>query len=220
MAVPANFVAQNGVSQISADNLNTCVQTVNTVASLRGFIGTGLQQVVLEGSSSPGDGGQGTFYWNSTGVAADDGGVTTVVPNGVSVGCWTRIGHNYISSTLPLGSAVALTNAVPANITSITLPPGVWLLWGNFVTIPAASTTTSSSTISISTTSATNAPQPNGGAFTVYSSSVAAGFSIALPTGTMRVSITASTTYYLVVDVGFAVSTMSAYGFLGAVPSA
>lgn len=221
MTVPFNAIATTGTgaAAITADGFNTYVQTVATVSTLRGFTGVSGMEIELQGYSSPNDGGQGQFYWNTT-TGTDDGGVTTVVPNGSTSGCWSRLGKNFVSSSIASGSAVSLTSGVPANVTSITLQPGTWLLWGNIVTAPAGSTTTSSVTASISTNSATNASTPNGGAFAAYSSSVSGGAVVALPTGFIRVSITSATAYYLVIDVGFATSTMSAYGFLGAVPSA
>lgn len=220
MGVPANSVATSGTgaSPVSADNFNSYVQTVITVSTLRGFSGVSGMEIYLQGYSAPNDGGQGAFYWNTV-TGTDDGGVTTVVPNGSTSGCWSRLGKNLTSANVTFGSAIVLTTGVPANITSITLIPGTWLLWGNVVTAPAGSTTTSTVIASINTISATNAIPPNGGAISQIGT-LAAGLVASVPTGMMRVSITANTTYYLVADVGFAVSTLSAYGFLGAVPSA
>lgn len=91
MSAPQLTAYQNGVNQVSGDQLNTFVSWCQTVAQLRGFIGLTGMMVALEGFSSSLDGGQGQFYWNPTGNAPDDGGVTTVVPNGAGAGEWSRI---------------------------------------------------------------------------------------------------------------------------------
>jgi hypothetical protein len=69
-------------------------------------------QIALEGTSVPGDGGQGTFYWNATSSATDDNGVTTVAPTGVTSGRWIRlpqvlqVAFEYLGETPPTASAV------------------------------------------------------------------------------------------------------------------
>ncbi len=91
MAAPSLSVY--ATNPVTAENLNTFQQTCDTVADLRGFIGTQGIQVYSRGLSSVADGGGGVFYWNATGVAADDNGVTTVIPSGSSAGNgeWTRL---------------------------------------------------------------------------------------------------------------------------------
>ena len=122
----------------------------------------------------------------------------------------------FVSSTVLVGSAVALTTGVTANITSISLTAGDWDVWGNVLTNPAATTTTSNIVGSISTTSATLPTAPNGGAYAQLNTSIAANLPQALPTGTTRLSLSATTTVFLVTQVAFATSTMGAYGFIGA----
>lgn len=92
MGIPSNSVATT-VNPVTPDQLNTYVQMCDTVDDLRQFIGVANQTVSLLGTASPGDGGQGTFYWNSTGTSPDDNGATTVIPSGSSVGNgeWTRV---------------------------------------------------------------------------------------------------------------------------------
>lgn len=92
MSAPSLSVQINGVSQVSGDNYNTYTQWCPNIATLRSFIGVSNMLVYLEGTSTPGDGGQGPFYWNATGTSPDDNGVTTVVPNGTASGVWSRLG--------------------------------------------------------------------------------------------------------------------------------
>lgn len=90
MTVPANFVSANGVGAVSDDNLNTLVQVCNNVAAARAFVGITNMTIQLLGTTAPGDGGVGTFYWSATSTAEDDDGATVIRPNGVTVGAWLR----------------------------------------------------------------------------------------------------------------------------------
>jgi hypothetical protein len=103
VTAPALAIQQNGLLQVSGDNYNTYAQTCNIVTDLRGFIGVSGVQVYMRGTSAIGDGGQGWFYWNASGVAPDDGGITTIVPNGAATGEWTR---------LPDTTAITLYNTI------------------------------------------------------------------------------------------------------------
>ena len=91
MTVPSNAVFIDGGPAVSGDNLNTLVQTANTMSDLRSFIGVSGMQVTALGQNSVNDGQGGTFFWNDLGTAADDNGVTTVQPSGAAAGEWTRL---------------------------------------------------------------------------------------------------------------------------------
>jgi hypothetical protein len=122
----------------------------------------------------------------------------------------------YISSNVAAGSSVALTNNVPANITSISLTAGDWDVWGTIGTNPAGTTTQANTAGAITTTSATLPTSPNAGAMVGLPFSTAAGTFITVPVGTTRISISSTTTVYLVISSNFGVSTNSAYGFIAA----
>ena len=122
----------------------------------------------------------------------------------------------YISSTVLVGSAVSLTAGTAANITSISLTAGDWDICGNVAFQPAGSTTQSANIAWISTTSATLPTIPNSGAYAQFSVSVAAGLTVVLNAGCMRQSLSATTTVFLSGLANFAVSTETAYGFIGA----
>ena len=115
MAVPTLTQYQNGVNQVSGSQLNTMVQTANNVAALRTLTGLTNMQVDLQGFTVASDGGQGSFYWNPTSTAADDNGVSTVVPNGVMVGAWLRIGATG-TGTNSLANFNAITGYLPVSI--------------------------------------------------------------------------------------------------------
>lgn len=89
MGVPTNAVMPQGLGSVSADLLNTYVQTVANLAALRAFIGTGQMAIQLQGYASQDDGGQGIFVWTATSTGPDNG-TTVIVPNGVVEGAWIR----------------------------------------------------------------------------------------------------------------------------------
>lgn len=122
-----------------------------------------------------------------------------------------------INSNIPSGSAVGLSSASPANVTSISLPPGNWLVYGNVAFTAGALTTATVFSGGINTTSATLPTAPGAGAFVQLGISVGAGATEpCLPTGMTSLSLTATTMVYLVAQATFAASTMSVYGFIGA----
>ena len=87
---PGLTVAANGQGVITDQWQNTAVQGGALLANLRAFVGISNMTVYMLGTTAPNDGGQGTFYWNATSIAADDGGVTTIQPNGLLTGRWIR----------------------------------------------------------------------------------------------------------------------------------
>lgn len=122
----------------------------------------------------------------------------------------------YVSSTVPAGSPVALTSTVAANITSIPLTPGDWDVCGSVVSAAAGGTTTQNFIAWTSTVSATMPTAPNNGALFLDERASAAGTNNIGVIGIQRISIAAPTTVYLGARVDFSVSTLSAYGFIGA----
>src|SRR5689334_2108352 len=106
----------------------------------------------------------------------------------------------FVSSDVPVGSAVSLTTATTANVTSISLSAGDWDLWATVATNPAGTTTTSKIIGAISTTSATLPTAVNGGAYEQLNMAVAAGLGQIIPVGYMRLSLSATTTVFLVIQ--------------------
>lgn len=121
-----------------------------------------------------------------------------------------------IESEVLSGAAVALTTATPADITSISLSAGDWDVWATVVTAPAVGTTTANYRGWISTASATPPTSPNKGANFYSDAALAANGLVSFPVGFRRISVAAGTTVYLSTQVAFAVSTMGAFGYLGA----
>jgi len=122
----------------------------------------------------------------------------------------------FIESEILSGSAVSVTSGVAKDITSISLTAGDWDVWGTVTTSPAGGTTSSLIVGWISTTSATLPTNPNKGAEFGSSVSVPAGGAMTAPVGMRRLLLSTTTTTYLSCFISFAVSTMSAYGYIGA----
>jgi hypothetical protein len=101
MGVPALATQVQGQGSVSADNLNTFIQTCDTIARLRNIIGLLNMQILLLGTSTPNDGGQGAFYWASGSGFVDDS-FNTIVPIGTSTGAWIRVGSAGLLPTSPL----------------------------------------------------------------------------------------------------------------------
>jgi len=122
----------------------------------------------------------------------------------------------YISSEVLVGSAVSLTNGGTATVTSISLTAGDWDVSGNVWTSIGAGTLTQTINAAISTTAATLPTRPGSGASTQIILGTGVSAASGVPTGTRRVSLASTTTVYLVVYTEFTVSTLAAYGFIGA----
>lgn len=117
-----------------------------------------------------------------------------------------------ISSSVAVGSAVSLTTSTSANVTSISLTAGDWDVWGNVWFNPAGTTTIAAVQGAISTTSATMPTAPGNGADTILQASFATGAAQGIPVGQRTISLSGTTTVYLVALSSFGVSTMGAYG--------
>lgn len=127
-----------------------------------------------------------------------------------------------VTSSVPVGSAVSLTTATPANITSISLTAGDWDISGVIDFAPAATTSVTNVTTSTSLTSATLSPQTGGNGLGT-DATMAWNQAASVPNGLMamevpavRLSITKTTTVWLVAQATFTVSTMTAYGTIRA----
>lgn len=98
----------------------------------------------------------------------------------------------FIESVVPFASAVTLTTATPANITSISLTAGDWQIWGNVGTQDSGGL----ATVSSGWISASSATLPD---LSVRSSFGDSGtfFTFNAPVPTVRASLSGTATYYL-----------------------
>lgn len=139
------------------------------------------------------------------------GAITPSSTNGI-VGTTTNDNANagsvgeFVTQT---ASAVSLTPNTPANVTSISLTAGDWDVTGNIQFNAAAGTTIASALASAGTTSATinNSPDRS-----VIESTQALANPVSLIAPVQRISITATTTVFLVGNCNFSGGTSSADG--------
>lgn len=128
----------------------------------------------------------------------------------------------FISSSVPVGSAVALTSGAAANVTSISLTAGDWDVGGVIDHGIAATTSVTQVNSGISLTSATLAPQAGGGGLgtdptsTLSYAAMVPGTGIVQGSPLVRISLAATATVYLVAQDTFTIGTISAYGTLRA----
>lgn len=140
----------------------------------------------------------------STGALLLTGGSSGSTPAAGNIG-------ETVSASLASGSAITLTSATPANVTSISLTAGNWACDGN-----EAQTTGGSSAgfvqAALSTTSATLPTLP------AAANEISAAFSVAvnmsLPTGTLHISSGGATTVFLVAQQTFTGTSGKAWGIL------
>lgn len=124
-----------------------------------------------------------------------------------------------ISSVILFASKVSLTTATDKTITSISLTAGDWDVSSNLYLIPGATTQITLIAAGVSTTDnalpgGTALAQP----FTSLSIPMGTPGAVqqVLSVATGRVSLSATTTYYLVAKANFTVSTLDAYGWIWA----
>lgn len=123
----------------------------------------------------------------------------------------------YIQSVVVQGSPVSLTSGAGANITNISLTAGDWDVWGIVGFIPGSTTNYTLLIGSISTTSATAGTIGTfGRADHAFGAGIVGGNNNCFAIPTLRLSLSATTTVYIVVNSNFTVSTLSGYGSIGA----
>lgn len=119
----------------------------------------------------------------------------------------------YVEATLVSGSATALTTGTAKTIVSISLTAGDWDVSGTVYFSPAATTSITLFKAGISTTTDTDDNTPGHYAQRAFAAQVPnAGNSIVTPT--VRISLAATTTIYLVANQVFTVSTMNGFGHI------
>lgn len=129
----------------------------------------------------------------------------------------------FLTSTVVAGSAVALTTATQANITSISLTAGDWDVMPQADFIPAATTSITTLSAGLGTTTAVQLTQAGGGgvgtdclANLAWAAQVPGANVLALAPRTIRVLLASTTTIYWVALATFTVSTLSVYGSISA----
>jgi len=119
-----------------------------------------------------------------------------------------------LSAEVLVGDAVALVTNTAKTVVSVTLTAGDWDLSGVVSFLPAATTSITKLSQSISATTNTHGANKN---------KKAAAFTAVVPNDTaiadtpiVRVNVSETTTYYLIAQATFTVDTLSVYGYLRA----
>jgi hypothetical protein len=123
-----------------------------------------------------------------------------------------------INSSILIASEVTLTTATTANVTSISLTAGDWEVYGN-VTYDFNGTTATKINAAISTTSATLPTSATAGGiskFNVTTTTLTDTAAFDTPLSGVRMSLSGTTTVYLVARAIFSAGTTKAYGFIEA----
>jgi len=193
----------------------------NAHATLPGYVNVGLSNNASTPkftiTSNPFSGGSEVFSVNNVGTTIVAGSLTTSQTAGI-IGTTTNndaaalsVGQ-LVSSVIVAGSAVSLTTATPANVTSISLTAGDWDVWGNVTFIPAATTNVVQARGWISSTSIT---EPDASLYSGIQNPAAGevpagNFGFGVPS--QRLSLAGTTTIYMSVTQAFTVDTLTVCG--------
>lgn len=150
-------------------------------------------------------------------ATAGRGIVGTAAVNDANAG---NVGE-YLSGARLVGSATALTNATPVDVTSVTLTAGDWDVTGEALFTSATGTTTQE--LAWLNTNSAVLPSPlsgtanvSGGINSWNGSIVGAGGGNLFPVGIVRYSVSGSTTVFLSAQGSFSAGGLSVYGTIRA----
>lgn len=161
--------------------------------------------------------GNALAYTSGTGITCNTSlfsSPTITTPNitGVTNGGNAAAGivGEYVTNST---TGTSLPSASNANATSVSLTAGDWDVSGTAVFVPAASTTVSALNVGVSTTSATF---PTIGGAQQLTLTYATGVGQQMLAPVVRVSVSTTTTVFMVVQAVFGTSTMTVNGFIRA----
>lgn len=148
-------------------------------------------------------------------VFATSPAITTPVITGITSGAAAAAGKvgELLTANATSGS-VSLSNATPANVTSLSITAGQWLIIGSCDILAGGNSTQSE--CGLSDTSATFQGTSSGTLTQRVFGTVAGGRQV-MTTGTVPINISGTTTYYLVGQSNFSTSTAAAGGTIFAV---
>ena len=169
--------------------------------------------------------GTGNITADNTAFYANDGRITINGTRGTATKIIAGIGTVFTpnevkSSIITEASAIPLTSGSTANITSVSVEPGTWSVSGVVGFLPAASTSVTRFGAAINTESGTfPVPETLGTAASIQTfDAFVPGFTGQIfPTGDAIITVTTTTTVYLIARSIFTVSTMDGYGKIQAI---
>jgi hypothetical protein len=156
-----------------------------------------------------------------TGNPVFDTSPTITTPNIVGTGTNNNASAGSIGEVLTAalagGSATSLTSNTPKTVTSLSLTAGDWDVWASGGFTNAATTSFTAAIVCISdTTNALSAYGVDGECRHKFAAVVPNTDALVFPAGTVRISLAATTTVYLVLFATFTVSTAGGYGKISA----
>jgi len=160
--------------------------------------------------------GNGVIFTNLAGLTYFPGNAAGTTSTGGQYDAYATLAENeIISSIVTEASAISLTSSTTANITSISIGQGTWRVTGVVGFLPAASTSVTRFGAAIGTVSATlPVPETLGTATSAqnFNAFVPGATGQIFPTGEAILTVTTTTTVYLIARSIFTVSTMTGYG--------
>lgn len=202
-AVPSCSTANSALKYTSGTGLSCGTTFALTSGNLSQFASTTSSQLLGVLSDET---GSGVAVFGTSPTITTPNIVGTATNNNAAAG---SVGEFLSNST----TGTNLPNNTNTNATSVSLTAGDWTCNGVVGVNPAGSTTLQNIQAGISTTSATM-PTAIGGR-TIFGPAGGAGAASALPAPSTRISLSATTTVYLVAFAGVNVSTATVDGFIG-----
>lgn len=150
---------------------------------------------------------------------ADDSAYAQLVAAGTATNDSAAAGNlgEYLEATLALGSATSLTTATAKTVCSKALTAGDWDVQCTLYFLPAA--TTSVTVVEAEVSNADNTANFTIGTFNTWTQAASVpgtSSTLSVSSPVVRLSLSASATYYAVARCVFSVSTMTAYGIIRA----
>ena len=222
----ASLMMKGNLLYINASEIGVNIASYVAQSTFTGNVYSGLSSsgsvgITATGASTSSQVSGNVFYNLATGL------------NLTGASGWNVWGNNYPNTTTQISnigsnsaqgqliSAIAsnvfISNNTPANITSITLTPGEWDVTGQIYFAPAGSTTSTAFEAAVNTTSAT-LPSHAGsmGYSTLFLPSVMTGNGEDMTVMPSDITVTSTTTIYLVAQATFGTSTMDTAGYIRA----
>lgn len=220
-AAPASSTVRD-IDTISVFNADTVSATVTIRYNDNGTTYSIFKATLEVGDQLLYTHGGGWKVLNSTGSIKDGAGIIrsssilgTITNDSAAAG----VVGEYFFASVALASAISATNSASLGITSIDLTAGDWDVTGIVGVTTAATTTTTLFRGKVATT--VSAISPNDvGSFSIQLDGVILNTptngAISSPTAVTRMSLSSTTTVYLVGNISFAVSTANLFGQLSA----
>lgn len=220
--------ASSGSAYTDTESSNICINSAGIAAE---------SNTIRIGTAGSGTGQQNrAFLAGITGVTVSGSAPTGIDTNGQlsSLGFGTsgqvftsngaatsptwqdRITNTTASSAIASGSAISLTTATNANVTSISLAAGKWEVSG-IVQLGGSPTVSGAQQASISTTSATHGTLGDNSVQTVWLTTAFSVGNLPITIPSYILTLGSTTTVYLVASGIFSAGSMTAYGRISAV---